>query len=240
MPFFCEVALPLPLDRTFTYALPDGLHPRRGARVVVPFRNEKVIGVVTALSDAPPADFEARTIEALLDDEPLLSDHLLTLADWIAQYYLAPLGEVLRGMLPLTAEVRRSVLYRITDLGRDVLATSHDGDGERIGSKAGARPAKGRLPRESQDLDRRILERLADGETVQASTLRTATGATLQVLAALLRKKWIARETSAKERDARRTERVAALIPDARLPKLTENQQAILARDCRRRHWARL
>ncbi len=46
----------------------------------------------------------------------------------MAQYYLAPLGEVLRGMLPLMAEVRRTVYYRITDLGRDVLARSLDGD----------------------------------------------------------------------------------------------------------------
>ena len=49
----------------------------------------------------------------------------------MAQYYLAPLGEVLRGMLPLMAEVRRTVYYRITDLGRDVLAESMEGDAER-------------------------------------------------------------------------------------------------------------
>ena len=72
-----------------------------------------------------------RPIEAVLDEEPLLSEQLLTLAEWMAQYYLAPLGEVLRGMLPLMAEVRRTVYYRITDLGRDVLARScgwRDGD----------------------------------------------------------------------------------------------------------------
>jgi primosomal protein N' (replication factor Y) (superfamily II helicase) len=68
-------------------------------------------------------------LEAVLDEEPLLSDHLLELAEWIAQYYLAPLGEVLRAMLPLAAEVRRTVYYRLTDLGRDVLATARmDGD----------------------------------------------------------------------------------------------------------------
>ena len=71
-----------------------------------------------------PADFEIRYLEAVLDDEPLLSDPLLELGEWMAQYYLAPLGEVLRGMLPLMAEVRRTVYYRITDLGRDVLAAS--------------------------------------------------------------------------------------------------------------------
>ena len=56
--------------------------------------------------------FEVRYLEAVLDEEPLLSEHLLELAEWIAQYYLAPLGEVLRGMLPLMAEVRRTVYYR--------------------------------------------------------------------------------------------------------------------------------
>ena len=60
----------------------------------------------------------------------MLSEQLLELAEWMAQYYLAPLGEVLRGMLPLMAEVRRTVYYRITDLGRDdVLAESVESAG---------------------------------------------------------------------------------------------------------------
>src|ERR1039458_7968540 len=124
MPAYCEVALPVPVDRTFTYAVREGQRPQRGARVIAPFRNEKLIGVVTAIDAKAPAKFEARYIEAVLDEEPLLSDSLLKLAEWMAQYYLAPLGEVLRGMLPLMAEVRRTVYYRITDLGRDVLALS--------------------------------------------------------------------------------------------------------------------
>src|ERR1035437_10072447 len=122
MSAYCEVALPVPLDRLFTYAVREGQLPQRGARVIVPFRKEKLIGVVTGLNVTAPAEFEMRFIEAVLDDEPLLSDNLLALAEWMAQYYLAPLGEVLRGMLPLMAEVRRTVYYRITDLGRDVLA----------------------------------------------------------------------------------------------------------------------
>jgi primosomal protein N' (replication factor Y) len=122
MAAYCEVALPVPLDRVFTYAVREGQLPQRGARVIAPFRNEKLIGVVTALGAKAPADFEVRYLEAVLDDEPLLSDSLLSLAEWMAGYYLAPLGEVLRGMLPLMAEVRRTVYYRITGLGRDVLA----------------------------------------------------------------------------------------------------------------------
>ncbi len=273
MPVYCEVALPVPLDRSFTYAVREGQRPQRGARVIAPFRNEKLIGVVTGLCDKAPAGFEARVLEAVLDEEPLLSEPLLKLGEWMAQYYLAPLGEVLRGMLPLMAEVRWTVYYRITDLGRDVLADcvegadqdsgrrsagakAHDNLGAHLarlkscpdteldsalgaealafhampktGSRTGAK-RKGRLSAEEQDMERRVLARLASGEPVKVSTLRTATAATLPVLASLARKKWIARETAAAERDARRTERFAVLIPEARLPALTAKQQAILA-----------
>ncbi|MGA2085717.1 MAG: hypothetical protein ABSG60_09390, partial [Terracidiphilus sp.] len=128
MPACCEVALPVPLDRAFTYAVREGQRPQRGARVIAPFRNEKLIGIVTALNAQTPPDLEVRFLEAVLDEEPLLSDRLLSLAEWMAQYYLAPLGEVLRGMLPLMAEIRRTVYYRITSLGRDVLATCVEGE----------------------------------------------------------------------------------------------------------------
>ena len=246
MPAYCEVALPVPLDRAFTYAVREGQLPRRGARVIVPFRNEKLIGVVTGLSAKAPADLEVRYLEAVLDDEPLLSEPLLALAEWMAQYYLAPLGEVLRGMLPLMAEVRRTVYYRITDLGRDVLAKSLEGNEADsqlrdsgpgapkfvLGPKNASKRKRGRHEKcsaEEQDLERRVLARLASGEPVKVSTLRTATAASLPVLAGLTRKKWIVRETAAVERDARRTERFAVLIPEARLPALTVKQQAILA-----------
>jgi len=248
MPAYCEVALPVPLDRAFTYAVREGQLPQRGARVIVPFRKEKLIGVVTGLNAKAPPDLEIRFLEAVLDEEPLLSDSLLSLAEWMAQYYLAPLGEVLRGMLPLMAEVRRTVYYRITGLGRDVLAGSMDGDSAnsqvrksgpfdklRAGSGApsfahkGTSKRRGKLSAEEQDLEHRVLIRLAAGEPVKVSTLRTATAATLPVLAGLARKKWIVRETAAAERDARRMERFAVLVPEARLPALTQKQQAILA-----------
>ncbi len=64
---------------------------------------------------------------------------------------------------------------------------------------------------------------------MKVSTLRTATAASLPLLASMVRKKWIARETAAAERDARRMERFAVLVGEGRLPALTEKQQAILA-----------
>jgi primosomal protein N' (replication factor Y) len=234
MPAYCEVALPVPLDHTFTYVVRVGQQPQRGVRVIAPFRNEKLIGVVTALDAKAPAEVEVRYLEAVLDEEPLLSDHLLELAEWTAQYYLAPLGEVLRAMLPLTAEVRRTVYYRLTDLGRDVLAAAMDGESgfQRLSAEkpeAGAGRRRGKLSREAQDMEYRVLERLASGEPVKASTLRTATAASLPLLAGMVRKKWIVRETTAAERDARRMERFAVLVSETRLPTLTEKQQAILA-----------
>jgi primosomal protein N' (replication factor Y) (superfamily II helicase) len=241
---YCEVALPVPLDRTFTYALRLGQIAQRGVRVIAPFRNEKLIGVVTAITTIPPADVEVKSLEAVLDDEPLLSEQLLSLAEWMAGYYLAPLGEVLRGMLPLMAEVQRTVYYRITDLGRDVLAKQLDAAEESWHRTAGGeddeddppKPSqrsgtkrRGKLSVEEQNLEIRVLRHLAEGEPIKVSKLRTATAATLPVLVGLARKKWIARETSAVERDARRTERFAVLVDEARLPKLTQNQEAILA-----------
>lgn len=181
---YCEVALPVPLDRAFTYAVREEQRPLRGARVIVPFRNEKLIGVVTALRTSAPENFEVRFLEAVLDDQPLLSDSLLKLAEWMAQYYLAPLGEVLRGMLPLMAEVRRTVYYRISDLGRDVLAASiEEGtvdsripesrhDAPMLGFmklSSSKRKGKqiGKCSAEEQDLERRVLARLASGEAVK-------------------------------------------------------------------------
>ena len=225
MPTYCEVALPIPLDRTFTYLVSAGTDPQPGARVIVPFRNEKLIGVVMELHANAPVDFEAKPLETVLDEEPLLSGHLLELASWMAQYYLAPVGEVLRGMLPLAAEVRRTVYYRITNAGRDALAGSFDGDAEGATGKRG----RSKLSAEELDTEHKVLTRLADGEPVKLSTLRTATAASLPLLAAMVRKRWIARETEAAERDARRVERFAVLVPEARLPALTAKQQTILA-----------
>ena len=216
MPQFCDVALPVPLDRIFTYALGES-HPVVGARVLVPFRNEKLAGIVVRVHDEPPP-VEAKPLLIVLDEEPVLSPQLMELGQWIAQYYLAPIGEVLRSMLPLMSEVRRQVLYRITAVGRQALAAG----AERGSSR------RSRLSPAEQDQEYAVLNALESGEAVRAARLRSTTGASLRLLQGMLRKKWIARETAAESRDARRTVRYAVLIDDVRLPKLNDNQQAIL------------
>jgi primosomal protein N' (replication factor Y) len=218
MSLFCDVVLPVPLDRAFTYKLKAEDDPPVGGRVVVPFRQEKLIGVVTRLHDeAPPV--EARLIESVLDQVPILNPELMELAAWIAQYYLAPLGEVLRSMLPLMAEVRRSISYRISETGQSILF-----EGAQQGSSR-----RSRLSADEQNVEYTVLNYLSDGQPAKSGTLRTATGATAELLTNMLRKKWLLRETEAAPRDARRTVRFAVLVADARPPKLNENQLAILA-----------
>src|SRR5881296_2553715 len=117
---FCDVSLPVPLDQLFTYALPETLRHRvaPGCRVIVPFGPRKLTGVVLRSHDDPP-QMEAREALRLIDAQPVLDEELLALGKWIAGYYCAPLGEVLRSMLPLAAEIRRGKIYSLTDAGRD-------------------------------------------------------------------------------------------------------------------------
>src|SRR5688500_8314980 len=98
-----DVALPLPLFRSFTYSVEgefaNPLVP--GSRVVVPFRNRREIGI--CLGDAEGAVATART-KAILDvpdDFPALDASMLALCRWIAEYYIVPLGMVLRSTLPV-------------------------------------------------------------------------------------------------------------------------------------------
>lgn len=216
---YCDIALPVPLDQTFTYAV-NGVTPTVGARVLAPFSGQMLMGVVVRVhDDAPAGDFDVKPIQQVLDEAALLPDELMRLAAWIAQYYVAPLGEVLRGMLPLSAEVKRHSVYRIADAGRRVL---YDG-----AAKGSSRRSK--LSPEEQNREYAVLNYLESGEQAKASALRSATGANKALLEGMVRKKWLAREAVAEERDARRLDKIAVLVADARLPKLNENQTAILA-----------
>src|SRR5437763_15282108 len=115
---YCDVSLPIPLDQPFTYALPETLRHRvkTGCRVLVPFGARKLSGVVLRTHDDQPP-VAAREVFTLLDEAPAIDDELLKLGRWIATYYCAPLGEVLRSMTPLTGEVRRTKVYSLTSAG---------------------------------------------------------------------------------------------------------------------------
>jgi primosomal protein N' (replication factor Y) len=118
---YCDVALPVPVDRLFTYRLPLAVQDkaRRGCRILVPLGTRRLVGTLLHVHDREPEQTPRETL-TLLDEEPALEEDLIGLAQWIAEYYGAPLGEVLRGMLPLTGEVRRTKTYTLTDAGREV------------------------------------------------------------------------------------------------------------------------
>ena len=215
---YADIALPVPLDQLFTYSV-NGVEPVEGARVLVPFAGQRLMGVVMRIHETAPEGVEVKPIQQVLDDAALLPDELMELARWIAQYYVAPLGEVLRGMLPLGAEVRRQFVYRITDVGRKVL---YEG-----AAKGASRRSK--LSPEEQNREYSVLNYLEGGEVAKMSALRSATSANKALLEGMVKKKWLMREAVAEERDARRLEKVAVLVEDARLPKLNANQTAILA-----------
>ena len=216
MPQFCDVAVPVPLDATFTYRIPENSpEPVIGGRVIVPFREQRLCGIVTELHDREPK-FTTRRLSQVLDSTPALTQELMQLGRWIAQYYIAPVGEVFRTMLPLSAEFRRVLGYRITDKGIDALhAASTSGSSLRS-----------RKEPEHQMLEYAVLNRLANGEIVREATLRSTSGASRAVLQTLVRKKWIAREDLSDVRDASRTVQIATLKQVE--GKLNANQQSIV------------
>ena len=127
---FCNVALPVPLRTTFTYAVPE---PMRGAvqpgsRVLVPFRKKSLVGVVVDFVNAAPEGTKVRDIVRVLDFVPTLTPKLLELASWIANYYLAPIGEVFRAMLPPLTELKSQRQIVFTPSGREASESLSGGE----------------------------------------------------------------------------------------------------------------
>jgi primosomal protein N' (replication factor Y) len=221
MPEFCDVALPVPLDAVFTYRIPQGMQPVVGGRVVVPFRQQRLSGIVTEVHGRPPRagnrEVQTKDLLGILDPAPVLDQQLLRLGQWIADYYLAPLGEVFRTMLPLGAEFKRVIAYGITPEGQMALHRA---------SLAGSSARSRRTP-EDQGAEFRVLDALAEEEMIREAALRSATRVSKSVLAGMVRKKWIRREDWSGVRDAARTIRVAVLRSAE--GKLNPNQSTLVA-----------
>src|SRR5512143_3158959 len=102
-PLFIEVAVPLPIDRPFTYRVPFGEEHRArvGVRVLIPFGGRKMTGLITAITDASAlGGRDAKDLLAILDETPYVSERHLAFLSATARECLAPLGEVLRAALP--------------------------------------------------------------------------------------------------------------------------------------------
>jgi len=210
------VSLPVPLDQPFTYAVPLSLEHRvkAGARILVPFGPRKLTGLILRVHDEPP-EMAIKEALRLIDSEPVIDEELLTLGRWIAGYYCAPLGEVLRSMLPLAADMRTGKIYALTSAGRDasrqlsITASADDALNQTLQMLAARPHSEARIKRSVPLADR--------------------------VLKSLERKGWIAVEQVAHERDPLRAPaaRLRVALNDAEghgaRPKLPKAERELLA-----------
>ncbi len=96
---YVEVALPLPLPKTFTYRVPGG-DVLPGTRVRVAFGPRKLTGWIVGVTQESSNPEKIRDVDALLEQEPSLTPDVLELCRWLSDYYVLPLGQVLRTALP--------------------------------------------------------------------------------------------------------------------------------------------
>ena len=125
-----EVAIPLPLHGTFTYKCDHVVTP--GTRVLVPFGARKIIGVVMEESVAAiNSDRKLKKIIEVLEDSPSYSMNMLKMARWMSRYYLAPLGEVLRTMLPASRQkmIKKKEIF-IESKGLDQASLKETAEGD--------------------------------------------------------------------------------------------------------------
>ena len=175
----CQVAVPVPLEGSFTYRVPATLESQvvPGVRVIVPLGTRKLTGVVTETHSRVPADGRTpdrlkldqlkperlKDVEQVLDASPVLSPELLRLGRWVADYYLAPEGEVFRGMLPLSVEIRTRRMVRLTAAGRSFVSPVADALRDRELPEASLRQRFGLTEADLRKLERRgVIERVSE------------------------------------------------------------------------------
>ncbi|MGC8758858.1 MAG: primosomal protein N' [Bryobacteraceae bacterium] len=211
---YADVSVPAPLDRAFTYELPATLRHRvqPGCRLLVPFGPRKLSGVVLRVHNDPP-EVEPRQALRLLDAEPAFDDEMLELARWVAHYYCAPLGEVLRSMAPLAADVRHTRIWSLTQKGLDVT--------RQLG-----------LDGQSGDPAEEILRALEARPLAEATLARKVPGAR-KILASLERRGLVEAEAAAGQRDPLRAPSSKLLAEFLARPaegvKLTRAERELLA-----------
>jgi len=89
-----------PSELVFDYAIPEGMDAITGCRVQVPLRNKPSTGTILDITEEMPSNFTLRDISALIDPEPLITPKLMELGKWIADYYNAPMEQVMRSLIP--------------------------------------------------------------------------------------------------------------------------------------------
>lgn len=127
-PTIARVALPVPLDKQFDYVIPNHCFPVVGGRVSVPFGRQTLVGIVTEfVSESDLTLEQLKSINEVIDSEPLWSDKLYTLINWCSQFYHYPLGDTFAIVMPAmlrkgkTAVVAPRIEWSLTEAGRNQL-----------------------------------------------------------------------------------------------------------------------
>ena len=101
--YFIDVILPIPLKQTFTYEVnkDEAMFLKQGMRVAVPFGKSKLYtGIVYAIHQVAPQGYETKSIDQILDENSIVNEIQIKHWEWMADYYMCTLGEVLRAALP--------------------------------------------------------------------------------------------------------------------------------------------
>lgn len=124
-----EVAVSLPLFRTYTYNVPEPLRPvvAPGKRVLVPFGNRRITGYVLGTASGEGIDGIKPVID-ILDDMPLFPESMVPLFRWMADYYIHPLGEVIKEALPGGININDCICLEITPKGLEQWQLKTGGD----------------------------------------------------------------------------------------------------------------
>jgi primosomal protein N' (replication factor Y) len=118
-----DVAVPMPVHQTFSYCVPQHLiaSVAVGKRVLVPFGRRRVSGYVLGPTAKKPDAIQVKAILDVLDEAPLFPPSMIPFFQWVADYYLHPLGEVIQTALPSGLTVAELSHYQLAEAGRQVL-----------------------------------------------------------------------------------------------------------------------
>ena len=121
-----EVAVALPLHGTYTYSVPALLkaHVVVGKRVLVPFGRRQISGYVLGPAAGYEGNYQIKDISDILDPEPLFPESMVPFFRWVADYYIHPLGEVIRTALPGGLNVTQQAVYRLSEAGGRALSSA--------------------------------------------------------------------------------------------------------------------
>lgn len=123
---FVDVVMPIPIHNLFTYRVPFEMneHAKVGVRVVVPFGRSKLqTGIVVKVHEEVPT-YQTKLVEAVLDEEPIIIGRQWKLWNWIAEYYMSPIGDVMNAALPSNFKLgseTKVILYPYGEINTDIL-----------------------------------------------------------------------------------------------------------------------